>query len=386
MFYYIWGNMYYYIYLGNLQYYIWEICSTIFGKYVLLYLGNMHYYIWETCSTIFGKYVLLYLGNISFYTQMYCANMYYYIWEITRSKRCLGNIHFYTFWLSSRAPETPMMEGGFHITTFPSKLNKYQTRSVNIMSSEKLCLKWNDFQENILSGFKELRMDKEFTDVTLACEDGQHIGAHKVVLATCSPLFMNLLKSNRHQHPLIYMRGVKSEDLMAIIDFLYFGQANVYQDNLDTFLAIADDLKLKGLTGEGETNESDAKNLPVREFQQQQKMLHRKSQVITDSKVPFESQAERTVSVVKTVAESIELDQQIKSMMDSSGNFLTRTNGKRVPSFICKVCGKEGEGTDLKRHIEANHLTNISHSCDICGKTSRSRNGLRQHIDKEHKN
>ena len=43
------------------------------------------------------------------------------------------------------------------------------------MSLEKLCLNWNDFQENILSGFKDLRNDKEFTDVTLACEDGQRV-------------------------------------------------------------------------------------------------------------------------------------------------------------------------------------------------------------------
>ena len=126
------------------------------------------------------------------------------------------------------------------------------------MSSEKLCLKWNDFQQNILSGFKELRNDTEFTDVTLACEDGQQIEAHKVVLATSSPLFMNLLKSNRHQHPLIYMRGVKSEDLVAIIDFLYCGEANVYQENLNAFLALADELKLKDLTGEGK-KEHDAK-------------------------------------------------------------------------------------------------------------------------------
>ena len=52
------------------------------------------------------------------------------------------------------------------------------------MSLEKLCLNWNDFQENILSGFKDLRNDKEFTDVTLACGDGQRAEAHKVVLTT----------------------------------------------------------------------------------------------------------------------------------------------------------------------------------------------------------
>ena len=253
------------------------------------------------------------------------------------------------------------------------------------MSSEKLSLKWNDFQENFLSGFKDLRSDEEFTDVTLACEDGQQIGAHKVVLTTSSPLFRNLLKSNRHQHPLIYMRGIKSEDLVAIIDFLYCGEANVCQDNLDAFLAIADELKLKGLTGEGKTNESPVP--PVRDFKQEilaKPMLQRRGQLhVREPEISFESEAGRTVSVVN--AESDQIDQQIKSMMESSGNFITRRNGKRKPSFKCKVCGKEGEDFDVRRHVEAIHLTNISHSCDICGKTSRSRNGLRQHTEKEHR-
>ena len=43
------------------------------------------------------------------------------------------------------------------------------------------------------------------------------------------------------------MRGVKSEDLLAIVDFLYFGEANVNQENLDSFLALAEELQLQGL-------------------------------------------------------------------------------------------------------------------------------------------
>ena len=88
--------------------------------------------------------------------------------------------------------------------------------------SEKLCLKWNDFQENVNSAFGNLREDKEFTDVTLAWEDGQQIEAHKVVLAASSPFFQNLLNKNvkKHHHPLIFMKGIKFEDLCAIIDFL----------------------------------------------------------------------------------------------------------------------------------------------------------------------
>ena len=95
--------------------------------------------------------------------------------------------------------------------------------------SEQLCLQWNDFKENVTSAFGSLREDNDFTDVTLACEDGRQFEAHKVILVTSSPFFQNILKRNKHVHPLIYMRGLKSEDLAAIIDFLYCGEANVFK-------------------------------------------------------------------------------------------------------------------------------------------------------------
>ena len=104
---------------------------------------------------------------------------------------------------------------------------------------EKLCLQWNDFKENITVSFGSLRIDEDFTDVTLACEDGKQVEAHKVILASSSPVFQKILKNNKHAHPLLYMRGMKSEDLLAILDFLYCGETNVYQENLDSFLAIA---------------------------------------------------------------------------------------------------------------------------------------------------
>ena len=115
--------------------------------------------------------------------------------------------------------------------------------------SEKLCLQWNDFQDNIKSAFGNLREDSDFADVTLACEDGQQVEAHKVILAASSPFLQKLLGGMKHPHPLIYMRGVKFDTLLAIVDFLYRGEANVFQDHLDSFLAIAKELQLKGLTG-----------------------------------------------------------------------------------------------------------------------------------------
>ena len=122
-----------------------------------------------------------------------------------------------------------------------------------IMTNETLCLKWNDFQDLVQVSFGEFRIDTDFTDVTLACED-HSIKAHKVVLSTCSPFFKKLLKTHSHPQPLIYMKGVKANRLTAIIDFLYLGEANVVQEDVDSFLALAEQLQLKGL--EGNSNES----------------------------------------------------------------------------------------------------------------------------------
>ena len=132
--------------------------------------------------------------------------------------------------------------------------------------SEKLRLQWHGFNDNAITAFPSLREEKDFADVTLACEDGKQVEAHKVILASSSPFFQKLLGRNKHPHPLIYMRGMKSEDLLAIVDFLYRGEANVFQENLDSFLAIAEELQLKGLMGKtdekAEDYREDEKSLP----------------------------------------------------------------------------------------------------------------------------
>ena len=71
----------------------------------------------------------------------------------------------------------------FHEQTNQTGKTKATKVSVQACSkmSEKLCLKWNDFQENVNIAFGSLREDTEFADVTLACEDGQQEEARKVI-------------------------------------------------------------------------------------------------------------------------------------------------------------------------------------------------------------
>jgi len=86
-----------------------------------------------------------------------------------------------------------------------------------------------------------------FADVTLAAEDKQ-VEAHKFILSTCSPFFHNILERNSHKHPLIYLKGIRYNDLLGLLDFMYCGEVNIQQKDLDSLLASAEDLQIKGLT------------------------------------------------------------------------------------------------------------------------------------------
>ena len=252
---------------------------------------------------------------------------------------------------------------------------------------EKLCLKWNDFQANLSSAFGGFRSDLDFADVTLASDDGKQFEAHKMILASSSPFFMEVLRKNKHPHPLIYMRGVKAEELLAMLDFLYFGEASVNQESLEAFLSLAEELELKGLTNSCGSNNQDYETKPPpteNNFEQKIHEVESTSYVRRPLVECNRNTETKSSSVAMVSVDTHPLDEQVKSMMRDTGNKMTYGNKSRK-LFACNVCGKEGDYTNTKTHIEAKHIaSNITYTCDICGKSSRSRDGLRQHKSKEH--
>ena len=128
-----------------------------------------------------------------------------------------------------------------------------------VQGNDKFCLKWNDFESNVSTAFQQLREERDFFDVTLAC-DGNQLEAHKVgkctssynpqhtyyqvILSACSPFFRGVLKRNPHNHPLLYLRGIKYESILAILNFMYNGEVNIAQAELSSFLAVAEDLQV----------------------------------------------------------------------------------------------------------------------------------------------
>ena len=158
-----------------------------------------------------------------------------------------------------------------------------------------------------------------------------------MILGAISPFFSQLLKRNQHTHPLIYMRGIKSEDLGAIIDFLYCGEANICQENLDSFLAIASELKLKGLMGETDARESQAQDL----YANQNPM---KTELKPDKRQPAQQlmNADTRVAISKHLSGDFqELNDQVKSLMESSQNSIQNGRMSRTRAKYAKCVEKK---------------------------------------------
>ena len=259
-------------------------------------------------------------------------------------------------------------------------------------SSEKFCLKWNDFQHNIVSSYNDLRKDSDFADVTLVCDEDQQIEAHRIILTASSEFFRTVLKRNKSSHPIIYMRGIKAKDLVALVDFIYLGEASIFQDDLDVFLALAEDLQLKGLTGLSNIPDVNSEFILTKPQIKKKKSKYVQKQENTPVLPYVSSSFDSAFDEYKTNTPLVSVDvgniivspdesmeeheAKLESLMER------HTDGDNM--WKCTFCGqKRNKRSDMVRHIET-HMDGLSYPCNQCGKISRSKKIPNTHV-KYHK-
>ena len=235
--------------------------------------------------------------------------------------------------------------------------------------SEKFSLKWNDYQSNWNRSLSGLRNDSEFTDVTLISEEKVKFSAHKVLLSSCSNMFKSILKGTNNANPLLYLGGVSSDNLGFILDYIYYGEVNIYQEQLDSFLETAQKLEIEGLL-----NFQDNKN-PKREGESPKKNFLNSDDFLCD---PLE---EKQIVTMNTSTR--------RQYQRSNFDDITRFNvGSMTPDEIekkteslfekkdgvwsCLACDYTtsfNSGT-VRRHIET-HFEGLSYTCVLCSKEFR---------------
>ena len=244
------------------------------------------------------------------------------------------------------------------------------------MAEEKYSLKWNDFAANVCKSFKDLRDETDFYDMTLVSEDQKQVSAHKVVLSSCSEYFKNILKQNKHSHPLLCLNNVNSEDLKNLLDYVYYGEVKIYQTDLDRFLDIAQRFKLDGLI-----QNEDSKILKNEDVIAKDENWTHEKDLVTEKKIqqsswkPADNSNENSSKVAKIavngtyLSDPSQLSETIESLYVKAKNSM----------YVCNTCGKEFKNSShIKEHVEI-HIEGLQYCCNLCEKVFSTKHSLRSH-------
>merc|ERR1712098_669193 len=224
---------------------------------------------------------------------------------------------------------------------------------------EKFSLKWNDFQTTVSNSFRVLKREKDFFDVTLVAEDQKQIQSHKVVLSACSGFFQPILQNNTHSHPLIYLCGIDSINLQFIIDYVYEGEVQLFQEQLDSFLNAAQKLQIAGLLSNHKDDiKSDDIGTLTPEFSNQkgEEEEEEEKHTLEVSRVTSKNLAMiNKNSVAVGSHDQIEVNRKINEILV-----------KEDDNFRCTVCGKMSKDKrNMSRHVEI-HIDGLSYECQFC--------------------
>ena len=156
-----------------------------------------------------------------------------------------------------------------------------------------------------------------------------------------------------------------------MLDYVYNGEVNIEQDQLDRFLTIAERFQLKGLISDesGELESEDTQSSNVKYSNE----IHLETKNVDNVK-KF-----RQIGVREHIKISSEEFQSVEELDEKLKENLSRVDVGGTKKWQCIICNQVSRDlSHAKEHVEV-HFEGLSFSCQSCDKTYRSRNALRQH-------
>ena len=247
---------------------------------------------------------------------------------------------------------------------------------------EVYSLKWERYSEALRWGLKEEKQRGDFSDVAVAVPGGHTLHAHKLVLATSSHFFRQILKENNHPYPLIFIAGMTWENLLKVVDFMYLGEVEMEPKDLDSFIEAAEILQLVGLETEKSDSKMKASDKEVEENGKEESgekqvgsKMDKREQEGSDEEIGGSEKEQRQKAELQKVnLQGAELNRKLEEFC-----FKTEEG-----DFACTECKRKfKKRRKLLFHAEI-HL-DLTFLCTLCPATTRTRNAMAEHCRVRHR-
>ena len=236
------------------------------------------------------------------------------------------------------------------------------------MQEELFTLSSNEFGNRCKETFSKLWRDKDFADVTLATDDGRQIAVHRIVLASSSFLFKRLLSNSPHSQHIVVLQGISMKRLELVLEYVYQGQCDVVQEDLDAFLSTGRELGIHDLTQEFVTK-SDPPD--VTGFKEE-------ASSIAERSYPCQSEPSNDMEEASSAAKTT------VPYEASGSNFLPFPTNEKQDCLQCTKCDYSTRFTqNLNKHFYARH-TNHTFECKLCDSKYKWKQQLKEHIEYAH--
>ena len=223
------------------------------------------------------------------------------------------------------------------------------------MDAEKYNLTWNDYPDHLRTLMHDLMVSEDFADVTLVTDDKKKVRAHRHVLSACSPVFKEILQiEKQNNHPFIYLRGIQYSEIEQILQFMYLGEAKLYEERLNEFLSAVRDLEIKELYKRVKTNQAHDK---------------------TTQKLEEDS---------NFTSENDDYNIKLEEADNVGSNDSMQQTGKPISRFQCTRCDKTFSGKPgLWLHTKSVH-EGVKYPCSQCDFQAKRQLQLTEHIQSKH--
>ena len=250
--------------------------------------------------------------------------------------------------------------------------------------TEKFNLTWHTFASHGQDLFRSLLETQEFSDVTLVSDDHHQYKVHKFILSACSTVFKNILNSNS-LNTLIYLRGIKHEELESILQFIYLGEATLYNERMSEFLNVAKNLDIKEVGKNVVDDEVEELNYNTN-LEQEDTEIGRNLVDDEDDELKYNINSEQADPEVidknHCNKNSTAKQRSRKSLVSDSNSSDSVIAGNKL--YKCeKCCFQTKHNSNLHKHVRSKH-NGKEYLCQQCDYQTTRSDTLQLHIDSKH--